>query len=91
MYENFDKILKRKSNEFHISEDEFYWIDIISVSGGFEAHIKIHDCLDDYIELTEIIDESRLRSFKEECKKAYESYKLEKNACRLTKDHSHYG
>ena len=77
--ENLRFLLDGKVEEYHISEDDpelipkpFYWLDFQRKGDKYLAHIKIHDCLMEYIEVTETIDKDKLRSIQEECRKAYE-------------------
>ncbi len=80
--DNLDLMLKGEADEFHISDYNldcldipFYWFDVKRVEDGFEAHLKINDCLEKYIEITEVIDKSKLTEIQNECQEAYEKYK----------------
>ena len=69
-------LLDNKTDELHYSDDclefkvkHFYWIDILRKEREYELHIKIHDCLEEYIEFTEMVDTSRIVDIKDEFEK----------------------
>ncbi|MCR5092792.1 MAG: hypothetical protein K6B72_02350 [Lachnospiraceae bacterium] len=77
--ENLDRLIKGEEDEFHYSEDDpelipkpFYWFDIKRKGAVFETHLKIHDCLDDYIEVTENVSAQKLKAFQKEFENALE-------------------
>ncbi len=78
--DNLDQMIKGIVKECHVVDPlseaitPFYWLDVTRRDDGYDVHLKIHDCLEDYIEITEIVDESKLKSFQIECQKAYEEY-----------------
>ena len=55
---NLKLLLDGKVDEYHISEDDpklipkpFYWLDFQRKGDKYLTHIKIHDCLMEYIEV----------------------------------------
>ncbi len=75
---NLEQILIGGIPEYHISDNDpdlipkpFYWIDVSRTDEGYLFHIKIHDCIDDYIEVTEIVTMEKLITIQEEFKETY--------------------
>ena len=78
--ENLSLLINNKIDEFHYSDNEpklipkpFYWFDIKRVEDGYDTHIKIHDCLMEYIEISEIINLNKLSVIQKEFSEAIES------------------
>lgn len=79
IYLMFKDILNGKIKEMHYSENSphlipkpFYWLDIIREDDEYLVHIKIHDCLEDYIELSEKVNKDRINEYIEEFEKVIE-------------------
>ncbi len=74
-------IVRGEADQFYYSDNTpylipkpFYWFEINRIGHRFKVHLKIHDNLEDYIEVTEIIDLDKLESFQTEFHDAYVKY-----------------
>ena len=79
-----EKISRHEIKEFHYSDIDphlipkpFYWLDIERIDDNNTSfYLKIHDCLDDYIDIKEIVTEEKMCEIRDEFKKAAEDYRV---------------